>query len=67
MITDVADAAGMYVHNLLFLEEGRQKDLRVSTLVRLAQALRCRPGTLLPDLVAAYRRLRPEEETSSGA
>lgn len=50
-VGDLADKVGITISNLSILKNGKAKAIRVSTLIRLCDALDCQPGDLLE-----YRR-----------
>ncbi len=46
-LTELADKVGITVANMSILKTGKAKALKISTLVRLCQALDCQPGDIL--------------------
>ncbi len=46
-VGDLADKVGITISNLSILKNGKAKAIRVSTLIRLCDALDCQPGDLL--------------------
>ena len=46
-VGDLADRIGITISNLSILKNGKAKAIRVSTLIRLCDALDCQPGDLL--------------------
>lgn len=44
---DLADAVGITPANMSILKTGKAKAVRISTLTRLCQVLRCQPGDIL--------------------
>lgn len=46
-VGDLADKVGITISNLSILKNGKAKAIRVSTLIRLCDALGCQPGDLL--------------------
>ena len=50
-VTELAERVGITVTNMSILKTGKAKAVKVSTLVRLCEALDCQPGDLLE-----YRR-----------
>ena len=53
-LTELAERVGITTANMSILKTGKAKALRVSTLLRLCEALDCQPGDLLE-----YRRKNP--------
>ncbi len=49
-VTELAERVGITIANISVLKNGKAKALKISTLVKLCQALECQPGDLL-----AYR------------
>ena len=56
----VAQRAGLTLQALAALEEGKEADMPVSVLYALAQALRVKPSTLLPERLATGEKTRRE-------
>ena len=50
-VTQLADRAGITLANVSVLKNGKAKALKISTLVKLCEALDCQPGDILE-----YRR-----------
>ena len=50
-VTELADRVGITLANMSILKNGKAKAVKVSTLLKLCQALDCQPGDLLE-----YRR-----------
>ena len=50
-VTELAERVGITVTNMSILKTGKAKAVKVSTLIRLCEALDCQPGDLLE-----YRR-----------
>lgn len=50
-VTELADRVGITLANVSILKNGKARALKVSTLVKLCEALDCQPGDLLE-----YRR-----------
>ena len=46
-VTELADRVGITLANMSILKNGKAKALKMSTLVKLCQALDCQPGDLL--------------------
>lgn len=55
-VTELSERVGITITNMSILKNGKAKALKISTLVKLCQALDCQPGDLLE-----YREV---EETS---
>lgn len=58
-VTELADRVGITITNMSILKNGKAKALKISTLIKLCQALDCQPGDLLE-----YREVEesPSEE-----
>jgi putative transcriptional regulator len=50
-VTELAERVGITIANVSVLKNGKAKALKISTLVKLCEALDCQPGDLLE-----YRR-----------
>ena len=50
-VTELADRVGITLANMSILKNGKAKAVKISTLLKLCQALGCQPGDLLE-----YRR-----------
>ncbi len=50
-VTELAERVGITLANVSVLKNGKAKALKISTLVRLCEALDCQPGDILE-----YRR-----------
>ena len=50
-VTELAERVGITLANMSILKNGKAKAVKVSTLLKLCQALDCQPGDLLE-----YRR-----------
>ncbi len=50
-VTELADRVGITLANMSILKNGKARAVKVSTLLKLCQALDCQPGDLLE-----YRR-----------
>lgn len=50
-VTELADRVGITLANMSILKNGKAKAVKISTLLKLCQALDCQPGDLLE-----YRR-----------
>lgn len=46
-VGDLADRMGITISNLSILKNGKAKAVKVSTLIRLCEALDCQPGDLM--------------------
>lgn len=46
-VSELADRVGITLANVSVLKNGKAKALKMSTLVKLCQALDCQPGDLL--------------------
>ena len=46
-VTELADRVGITLANMSILKNGRAKAVKVSTLLKLCEALDCQPGDLL--------------------
>ena len=46
-VTELADRVGITLANMSILKNGKAKAVKVSTLLKLCQALDCQPGDLL--------------------
>ncbi len=46
-VTELAERVGITIANISVLKNGKAKALKMSTLVKLCQALDCQPGDLL--------------------
>ncbi len=46
-LMDLADKVGITPANMSILKNGKAKALKISTLVKLCQALDCQPGDIL--------------------
>ena len=45
-VTELAEKVGITVTNMSILKTGKAKAIKVSTLVKLCEALNCQPGDL---------------------
>ena len=45
-VGDLADRIGITISNLSILKNGKAKAIKVSTIIRLCEALDCQPGDL---------------------
>jgi len=50
-VPELADKVGITIANVSVLKNGKAKALKISTLVKLCEALECQPGDILE-----YRR-----------
>ena len=46
-VTELADKVGITIANMSVLKNGKAKALKISTLIKLCEALGCQPGDLL--------------------
>ena len=46
-VTDLAEKVGITLANMSVLKNGKAKAVRITTLIKLCQALDCQPGDLL--------------------
>ena len=46
-VTDLAARVGITIANVSVLKNGKAKALKISTLVKLCEALECQPGDIL--------------------
>ncbi len=46
-VTELAEKVGITIVNMSVLKNGKAKAVRVSTLIKLCEALNCQPGDLL--------------------
>ncbi|MBR6473779.1 MAG: helix-turn-helix transcriptional regulator [Firmicutes bacterium] len=46
-LTELAEKVGITIANMSILKTGKAKAVKVSTLVRLCEALDCQPGDIL--------------------
>ncbi len=51
-VTELAQRVGITLSNLSVLKNGKAKQIKVSTLAKLCEALECQPGDILE-----YRRV----------
>lgn len=54
-VTELAERVGITIANVSILKNGKAKALKISTLVRLCEALNCQPGDILE-----YRKVDKE-------
>lgn len=50
-VTELAERVGITIANVSILKNGKAKALKISTLIKLCEALECQPGDILE-----YRR-----------
>ena len=50
-VTELAERVGITIANVSVLKNGKAKALKISTLIKLCEALDCQPGDILE-----YRR-----------
>lgn len=46
-VTELAEKVGITLANMSILKNGKAKAVRISTLIKLCEALNCQPGDLL--------------------
>lgn len=46
-VTELSEKVGITLANISILKNGKAKALKISTLLKLCQALECQPGDLL--------------------
>lgn len=46
-VTELAEHVGITIANVSVLKNGKAKTLKISTLIKLCEALDCQPGDLL--------------------
>ena len=46
-VTELAERVGITIANVSVLKNGKSKALKISTLIRLCEALDCQPGDIL--------------------
>ena len=46
-VTELADKVGITIANVSVLKNGKAKALKMSTLIKLCEALDCQPGEIL--------------------
>ena len=46
-VTELAERIGITIANVSVLKNGKAKALKISTLIRLCEALDCQPGDIL--------------------
>ena len=46
-VTELAERVGITIANMSILKNGKAKALKISTLVKLCEALECQPGDIL--------------------
>lgn len=46
-VTELADRVGITIANVSVLKNGRAKAIKISTLLKLCEALDCQPGDIL--------------------
>ena len=54
-VTELAERVGITIANVSILKNGKAKALKISTLVKLCEALDCQPGDILE-----YRKVDEE-------
>jgi len=61
-VSDLADQVGITLANMSILKTGKAKAIRVSTLLKLCEALDCQPGDLLEYRPAENAGAKQEEK-----
>lgn len=56
-VTELAERVGITITNMSVLKNGKAKALKISTLMKLCEALDCQPGDILE-----YRKKESYEE-----
>jgi putative transcriptional regulator len=46
-VTELADKVGITIANMSLLKNGKAKALKISTLIKICNALECQPGDIL--------------------
>jgi putative transcriptional regulator len=46
-VTELADKVGITIANMSVLKNGKAKALKISTLIKICNALECQPGDIL--------------------
>lgn len=46
-VTELAERVGITIANVSVLKNGKAKALKISTLIKLCEALECQPGDIL--------------------
>ena len=46
-VTELAERVGITIANISVLKNGKAKALKISTLIKLCEALDCQPGDIL--------------------
>lgn len=46
-VTELAERVGITITNMSILKNGKAKAIKISTLVKLCEALDCQPGDIL--------------------
>lgn len=46
-VTELADKVGITIANMSVLKKGKAKALKMSTLIKICDALECQPGDIL--------------------
>lgn len=46
-VTELADKVGITIANMSVLKNGKAKALKISTLIKICDALECQPGDIL--------------------
>lgn len=60
-VTELAERVGITLANMSILKNGKAKALKVSTLVKLCEALDCQPGDILEYRPTAQGEYQEEE------
>ncbi|MGO5435084.1 helix-turn-helix domain-containing protein [Enterococcus cecorum] len=56
-VTELSEKVGITIANVSVLKNGKAKALKISTLIKLCDALECQPGDILE-----YRKEKNHEE-----
>ena len=46
-VTELADRVGITIANMSVLKNGKAKALKITTLIKLCEALECQPGDII--------------------
>lgn len=57
-VTELAERVGITIANVSVLKNGKAKALKISTLIKLCEALDCQPGDILE-----YRKDEKDEKS----
>lgn len=59
-VTELAERVGITIANVSVLKNGKAKALKISTLIKLCEALDCQPGDILE-----YRKIEYDEKRNT--